>query len=85
MLRERITKLDDNAKAEKALEMLKELCNLNPEIEGCLWVSAFLRTCILSFANSGFSLQQTKTELMKACNNYEEDFEFIKMRRTKHE
>ncbi len=71
----RSEKENDQVIVDKAIELLVELQEANPDIEIVLWISAFLTCIARSFANSDLSFEEFESEMKKATEFYKYKFE----------
>lgn len=60
----------DQEQARKATKMIFELMNMNPEIEGCMWIAGFGFVTARSLKKSGFTHEDFCKEMDKIKNRY---------------
>ena len=51
-------KPNDQEQVQKALDLIKEVANLNPDIEATIWVSACYSCIVSSYINSGITYDE---------------------------
>lgn len=74
-MNKRIPKSTDQQNSEKTFDMLCDLVKLNPEIEGCIWMSAFFTCIVQTFVKSGFSYEDFCEDMKGSMEKYKSWFD----------
>ena len=64
------SKPDDNENVAKAINILDEVMELNPQIEQTLWCPAFIFVLIRGFKYCGFTYEEFRNEVHQAFEHY---------------
>jgi hypothetical protein len=74
-MKQRTPKETDKNEIDKAISILSDCIELNPQIEPTIWISAFVEAIVRTYAVNRFSYNQFALELEKIKNHYKPWFD----------
>ena len=64
----------DHDQVQKAICLIKDLVNLNLNVEKTLWISAFVAILCDSYGQSGFTYEEFRKDMESAFDFYKDAF-----------
>ncbi len=74
-MKKRTPKDTDQENVKKSCDMICDLVKLNPEIDGCIWISAFYACITQAYVNAGISYEEFCEDIKDAIEKYKPWFE----------